>query len=110
MSMKQKTSDLLSICFKAGKAVKGFDSACEAAAKGKAKCILTACDASAKTVKEAEFYCKKYGIPMMRTELTKDDIGAVCRKQTAVIGICDEGFCKGFAKILNKTPEDGGKE
>ena len=47
---------------------------------------------------------------MMRTELTKDDIGAVCRKQTAVIGICDEGFCKGFAKILNKTPEDGGKE
>ena len=33
---KQKTADLLTICNKAGKTVKGFDSVCAAVAEGKA--------------------------------------------------------------------------
>ena len=54
---KQKTADLLSICFKAGKAVKGFDSAADAVKNGNAFCVLLASDASAKTAKEADFIC-----------------------------------------------------
>ena len=98
--MKQKTADLLSICIKAGKAAKGFDSVCEAVKTGKAYCVLAACDASEKTIKEIAFICEKHDVPLFKTELSKDDIGSLFKKPTAVIAVCDEGFCGGFAKIL----------
>ena len=52
---KRKTADLLTICNKARKTVKGYDSVVEAVKSGKAFCVMTACDASPKTVKEAVF-------------------------------------------------------
>lgn len=98
--MKQKTADLLSICLKAGKAVKGFDSVCDAVKTGKASGVLAACDASERTMKEVSFFCEKYSIPLMKTPLSKDELGLICRKPTAVIAVCDAGFCGGFKKIL----------
>ena len=97
---KQKTFNLLGICIKAGKAVMGFDIACEAVQKGKAACILTASDASAKTVKEAEFTGGKYNVPVYHTALDKNDIGKLCGKATAVIAVTDKGFADGFRKII----------
>ena len=97
----QKTANLLTICIKAGKAVKGFDSACESVRNGTAYCILTASDASEKTVKEAEFICNKYSVPILNTGLSKDEIGNLCGKVTAVIAVCDKGFADGFIKISN---------
>ena len=99
LDQKKKTADLLGICLKAGKAVKGFDPACESVQNGKAACILTASDASAKTVKEAEFIGGKYNVPVYRTDLTKDDIGRLCGKSTAVIAVTDKGFAEGFRKL-----------
>ena len=98
---KKKTSDLLGICLRAGKAVKGFDSACEAVKSGKAACILTACDASAKTVKEAEFIGGKYNVPVYVSALEKTDLGKLCGKETAVIAVTDKGFAEGFRKIIS---------
>lgn len=98
---KQRTADLLSICIKAGKAVKGFDSVCEAVKENKVSCVLTAADASAKTVKETEFVCGKADIPVLHTELSKAEIGHLCGKDTAVIAVCDSGFADGFAKIIS---------
>ena len=66
---KRKTSDLLSICIKAGKIVKGFDSVSESVKKGNASAVLTACDASEKTVKEVNFICGKYEVPVFGMEL-----------------------------------------
>ena len=100
LDLKKKTADLLGICLKAGKAVKGFDSACEAVTAHKAACILTASDASAKTVKEAEFIGGKYNVPVYQTPLSKDDIGKLCGKSTAVIAVTDKGFAEGFRKIV----------
>ena len=96
---KKKTADLLGICLKAGKAVKGFDSVCEAVKDGKAACVLTACDASAKTVKEAEFIGKKYDVPVYGTALAKADLGRRCGKETAVIAVTDKGFADGFRRM-----------
>lgn len=96
---KQKTANLLTICLKAGKAVKGFDSACDAVKSGLAMCLLTASDASDKTSKEAEFISGKYGIPCIKTELEKAEIAVFCGKETAVLAICDKGFAEGFMKI-----------
>lgn len=97
----KKTANLLTMCIKAGKAVKGFDSACDAVKNGTAYCVLTASDASEKTVKEADFICKKFSVPVIRTGLSKEEIGSLCGKVTAVIAVCDKGFADGFIKIHN---------
>lgn len=99
---KRKTADLLTICIKAGRAVKGFDSSMDAVKDGKAFCVLTACDASPKTLKEVDFVCGRYEIVHLRTELAKDEIGRLCGKETAVIAVCDEGFANGFIKKIQK--------
>lgn len=95
----KKTANLLTMCIKAGKAVKGFDSACDSVKNGMAYCILTASDASEKTVKETNFICEKYSVPLVKTELSKDEMAHICGKVTAVIAICDKGFANGFSKI-----------
>lgn len=97
---KQKTADLLTICIKAGKTVKGFDSAAESVRGGKACSVLTACDISPKTLKEVRFVCGKNNIPVLVTELGKTELGILCGKETAVIAICDKGFSEGFTKII----------
>lgn len=97
----RRTADLLSICIKAGRAVKGFDTAVEALKNGTAHCILTASDASEKTVKEVDFHCNKYSVRHFCTELTKADIGRLCGKETAVMAVTDKGFADGFGKILS---------
>lgn len=100
LEKNRKTADLLTVCFKAGKAVKGFDPAVEAMKKGSAHCIVTASDASAKTVKEIEFYCGKYGTVHLPSGLSKEEIGRLSGKAAAVIAVCDKGFADGFAKLL----------
>lgn len=96
---KRKTADLLTICIKAGKTVRGFDSAKESVVNNKAYCVLAACDVSPKTLKEVNFMCGKNNIPVLVTELSKAEIGVLCGKETAVIAVCDKGFSEGFAKI-----------
>lgn len=100
MNSKKKTADLLTICIKAGKAVKGFDSVKEAVINGNACCVLTASDVSPKTLKEVRFICGKNGIEVLESELTKSELGILCGKETAVIAVCDKGFSGGFAKII----------
>ena len=99
---KRKTADLLTICNKARKTVKGYDSVVEAVKFGKAFCVMTACDASPKTLKEVDFVCGRYEVVHLRTELAKDEIGRLCGKETAVIAVCDEGFANGFIKKIQK--------
>lgn len=100
--MKRGISNLLSICLKAGRAVKGFDSAKEAVLNGKAYCVLTAGDASGKTVKEIQFVCSGNNVPVIDSGLEKAEIGRLCGKETAVIAVCDRGFAQGFSKLANQ--------
>ena len=98
---KRKTANLLSVCIKAGKTVKGFDSAKTAVTEGKAYAVLAASDSSEKTVKEICFVCRKYNVPVLMTELEKAEIGKLVGKDTAIIAVCDNGFADGFRKILD---------
>jgi ribosomal protein L7Ae-like RNA K-turn-binding protein len=97
----RRTANLLGICIRAGKTVKGFDSAVEAVKNGLAFCLLTASDASEKTVKEVKFYCEKYGVKAFMTEMSKADIGRLCGKETAVMAVTDKGFADGFERIIS---------
>lgn len=97
--MKRKISNLLTICIKAGKVVKGYDSVCEAMKEKKVSCVLTACDASEKTLKETAFMCSKYDVSLVRTPLTKEETGSLAGKQTAVLAVCDKGFAGKFIQL-----------
>lgn len=99
LNRAKKTADLLTICIKAGKIIKGFDSVCGALEKGIVYCVLTASDASEKTVKEIAFQCGKSSAVMIKTELSKEDMAGLCGKTTAVVAIIDKGFADGFTKI-----------
>ena len=101
----RRTINLLGICLRAGKAVKGFDSAVEAAKNGTAHCILTACDTSGKTKKEVGFYCERFGIKHLDTDVSKYDIGRLCGKETGVIAVTDKGFSDGFEKIISEVSQ-----
>ena len=92
--------NLLGIFIRAGKVVKGFDSSLEAAENGTAACLLTASDASPKTVKEVRYYCEKYAVRHLEADISKFDIGRLCGKETAVIAVTDKGFADGFEKIV----------
>jgi ribosomal protein L7Ae-like RNA K-turn-binding protein len=92
--------NLLGICIRAGKVVKGFDSSVEAAKNGTAVCLLTASDASPKTVKEVRYYCEKYAVRHFEADISKFDVGRLCGKETAVIAVTDKGFADGFEKII----------
>lgn len=95
-----RTANLLGICVKAGKLVKGFDSVCAEIDSGRACCILTAADASEKTVKELRFRCGSRDIPVLKTELTKAELCRILHKETAAAAVCDKGFAAAFARIL----------
>ncbi len=95
----RKTANLLTMCIKAGKIIKGFDSVCDAIKNNMTYCVLTASDASEKTIKEISFICEKYSVPLIKTELSKDELAHICGKVTAVIAVCDKGFSDGFSKL-----------
>ena len=101
LEKNRKTADLLTICNKARKTVKGFDSVRACAEEGKAFCVITACDASPKTVKETEFVCGRCGDAVLPCGLSKEELGKLCGKATAVIAVTDKGFAEAFGRILN---------
>ena len=51
MNSQQKIINLLTVCIKAGKVVKGFDSVCGEIKKGNVSCVMTAADISPKSLK-----------------------------------------------------------
>ena len=97
--MTHRIADLLTICNKARKTVKGFDSVCDSVKNGKAFCVLTASDASARTLKETAFVCGKCGVPVIDTGMLKEELAVLCGKNTAVIAVCDKGFADAFGRI-----------
>lgn len=107
LQRKQKTADLLTICIKAGKTVKGFDSVCTAMKEGKAECVLTASDISEKSLKETAFMCGKYNTALVKTQLTKEETGRFTGKQTAVIAVCDKGFALKFRQLAEEDCTEG---
>lgn len=99
MSSQKKITNLLSICIKAGKLVKGFDTVCEELKKGSVFCVMTAADISPKSLKETAFFCEKSDTALLEIPLTKSDIRQLCGKESAVLAVLDKGFAESFIKL-----------
>lgn len=79
----------------------GFDSSKEAIQTKKASIVLLASDISAKTEKEIRFFSDKSGINVIKTDASIDEFEFGIGKRVGVIAVCDNGFAKRTAEILN---------
>lgn len=64
MHYRQNWQGILSICRKAGKLAMGLEPTKDAMYRGTVSGVLVASDASAKTRKEAAFYCGQAQVPV----------------------------------------------
>jgi ribosomal protein L30E len=92
--------NLLTICRKAGKLSMGFDSAAEAVVKRKARLIVLASDLSPKTEKEIRFTAGKASVPVIKTEMSIDEINFGLGKKVGVLAVCDEGFSERLSQLV----------
>lgn len=92
MNCQDKIISLLTVCRKAGKLILGFDAVKDAVLGGEADCVLVTRDISPKTLKEAEFYCGKKNIQIIKINCDMDVFISLFRKKTAIMAVNDEGF------------------
>ncbi len=83
----------LSLCRKAGALTMGFDAVEDAAVKGKAWIVLTASDASEKTVNRLNYSIGDL-VDVIRMPLTQDRLADISRKPVAVYVVTDRNLAK----------------
>jgi ribosomal protein L30E len=82
----------LGLCRKAGKLEIGFDAASAVVKRGKAAGILTACDVSAKTLKEIKFHAGKFKTEVISMPCTMAEVGDIIGISAGVMAVTDEGL------------------
>jgi ribosomal protein L7Ae-like RNA K-turn-binding protein len=83
----------ISLCRKAGKLTMGFDAVEEAVVKGKAWLVLTAADASPKTVNRLKANVGDL-VDVLPMPLTQDRLASISRKPVAVYAVLDRNLAK----------------
>ncbi len=90
---EQALYQALSLCRKAGQLTMGFDAVEEACVKGKAWLVLTASDASPKTVQRMKNAVGDL-VDVLPMPLTQDQLAAVCHRAVAVYAVTDRNLAK----------------
>ena len=83
----------VSLCRKAGALTMGFDAVEEACVKGKAWLVMTASDASAKTVQRLNYAVGDL-VDVITMPLTQDRLADISRKAVAVYAVTDRNLAK----------------
>ena len=88
---------ILGIARKAGMLAIGAQAVSTAARSGKAKSILTAADASERSVRNAQGYSADCGALHIAVPYTKEELGAALGwGPVGMLAILDSGFAEGF--------------
>ena len=83
----------ISLCRKAGALTMGFDAVEDACVKGKAWLVMTASDASAKTVQRLNYAVGDL-VDVVTMPLTQDRLADISRKPVAVYAVTDRNLAK----------------
>ncbi len=83
----------VSLCRKAGALTMGFDAVEDSVVKGKAWIVMTASDASAKTVQRLKYSVGDL-VEVITMPLTQDRLADVSRKPVAVYAVTDRNLAK----------------
>ncbi len=95
----------LGLARKAGKLATGFAASKEACLKNKAKYIAVAVDISQKSEKEIRYFSGGK-IPVERIPYTIFEVSAKIGIKAGIVAVCDDGFAKALAKIVDRTKEE----
>lgn len=106
----QKLTGIVSICRKAGKMEIGFAPMKEALPTGKVKGVVTASDISPKTLKEVQFYCQKYKVPVCPVPLGMEMLGSAIGRKAAVVAILDAGFFDRIRELCGEAQTAGAEQ
>lgn len=99
----QKLNGILGICRKAGKLTIGFAPMKEALPAGKVRGVVTASDVSPKTLKEVQFYCQKYKVPVCPVPLNMEQFGSAIGRKAAVAAVLDAGFFDRIRELCSEA-------
>ncbi len=83
----------ISLCRKAGALTMGFDAVEDAVVKGKVWLVMTASDASAKTVQRLNYAVGDL-VDVIPMPLTQDRLADISRKPVAVYAVTDRNLAK----------------
>ncbi|MCL2078405.1 MAG: 50S ribosomal protein L7ae [Oscillospiraceae bacterium] len=99
-----KALGLLGIAKKAGFLAIGGEAAAISARHGKARLIISACDASERSVRRAKENSAMQNIKYLPVPYTKFELGSITgRGSPGVIAILDKGLAKGFTDKLTEA-------
>lgn len=102
-----KTLGVLGICKKAGKISAGADVTFEALEDYKARLVIFASDSSTKTTRRFMEICKVKGVPYLKIDATKEELGlAVSKSMCSVCAVLDLGLANSLASKLSKDDEE----
>ncbi|MGN1415304.1 MAG: L7Ae/L30e/S12e/Gadd45 family ribosomal protein [Oscillospiraceae bacterium] len=99
---KTKIMNLLTICRKAAKLTTGFDSVKESIGDGSAEVVILASDISPKTEKEVRFFADKKKMPVLKTDISMEEMYGGIGKKAAVMSVCDKGFAEKFTELASE--------
>lgn len=102
--MNDKLFGALSLCKKAGALTLGFDSVCEAMAKGEVKLLLFAQDLSPATKKRV-LHRNTQGLPYADLLHTQSALAMLARKPVGVLAITDENLAALCQRALPNKEE-----
>lgn len=106
--MTDKLAGLLGICRRSGHLAVGRDAVTGLMRREKARAVVLAADLSFKTEKEIRFTAEKYPARLLRTTLTKEQIGQALglEKPVGVLATDDRGFAAAFEKDCPDRQEE----
>ena len=103
-----KALSFIGLMKKAGKLEIGEESVSSAAVKGKARAILSSCDASPRSLRGAKGIAETWDIPHMTLPFTKDELGSVIgRGSPGITAVTDIGFAAKLAEQLAANDPEG---
>ncbi len=104
--MNDALLQFMGLARRAGKLSLGNDPAMEALHKGRARLILLAGDLSPRTAGGVTFAAEEYGVTVVKTGATMDEISMALGKRTGVVAVNDPGFAKKLVALC--ADERGG--
>ena len=106
--MTDKLIGLLGICRRSGHLAIGCDAVTGWIQHGKARAVGLTADLSVKTEKEIRFTAEKHPTTLLRTALTKEQVGQALgmQKPVGVVATDDRGFAAAFEKNCPDRQEE----
>ena len=105
--MKSKVLSMMGLCRRAGQMVIGADLVTKKLPSKKIRLVIYAENSSPNTEKRILDKCKFYNVPVLKAELSSEEIGRAVGKEglVCVLGIEDQGFSSELTNLLFKSKE-----